>query len=71
MTAEAPHPAGAARSAGALDVAKTVLCGLIGVRRKSDHESARIRPLQVIGAAIVLVALFIFTLITVVRIVLG
>jgi hypothetical protein len=61
----------APRSAGLLDVAKTVLYGLIGVRRKSDHESVRIRPLQVIVAAIVLVALFIFTLLTVVRIVLS
>jgi hypothetical protein len=61
----------APRSAGALDVAKTVLYGLIGIRRKSDHEGVRIRPLQVIVAAIVLVALFIFTLLTIVRIVLG
>jgi hypothetical protein len=61
----------APRRAGLLDVAKTVLYGLIGVRRKSDHESVRIRPLQVIVAAIVLVALFIFTLLTIVRIVLG
>jgi hypothetical protein len=61
----------APRSAGPLDVAKTVLYGLVGIRRKSDHESVRIRPLQVIVAAIVLVALFIFTLLTVVRIVLS
>ena len=59
------------RRAGALDVAKTVLFGLIGVRRKADHEGVRISPLQVIVAAIVLVALFIFTLITIVRIVLS
>ena len=57
------------RRAGPLDVAKTVLYGLIGVRRKADHESVRITPLQVIVAAVVLVALFIFTLLTVVRIV--
>ena len=65
MMADAP------RRAGPLDVAKTVLHGLIGVRRKSDHESVRITPLQVIVAAIVLVALFIFTLLTIVRIVVG
>ena len=63
MMADAP------RRAGPLDVAKTVLYGLIGVRRKADHESVRITPLQVIVAAVVLVALFIFTLLTVVRIV--
>lgn len=59
------------RRAAPLDVAKTVFYGLIGIRRKSDHESAQIRPLQVIVAAIVLVALFIFTLLTVVRFVLS
>jgi hypothetical protein len=46
-----------------------VLYGLIGIRRKADHEGVRISPLQVIVAAIVLVALFIFTLVTIVRIV--
>ena len=61
MMADAPRPAGFA------DVAKTVLYGLIGIRRKADHESVRISPLQVIVAAIVLVALFIFTLVTIVR----
>ena len=59
------------RPAGFADVAKTVLFGLIGIRRRADHERIEIRPLQVIVAAIVLVALFIFTLLTVVRIVLG
>ena len=51
--------------------AKTVLYGLIGIRRRSDHEGAQVRPLQVIVAAIVLVALFIFTLLTIVRVVLS
>jgi hypothetical protein len=59
------------RPAGPLDVAKTVLFGLIGIRRKSDHESVHVRPLQVIVAGVVLGALFIFTLITIVRIVTG
>ena len=68
MMAELGHEP---RRAGAFDVAKTVLYGLIGIRRKADHEQVQIRPLQVIVAAIVLVALFIFTLLTVVRIVLG
>jgi hypothetical protein len=44
----------AERSAGLLDVAKTVLYGLIGIRRKSDHESVRIRPLQLTVVRIVL-----------------
>jgi hypothetical protein len=59
------------RQAGALDVAKTVLFGLLGIRRKADHESVRVRPLQIVVAAVVLVALLIFTLITIVRVVAG
>lgn len=54
-----------------MDAAKTVFYGLIGIRRKSDHEGASLKPLQVIVAALVLVALFIFTLLTIVRIVLS
>jgi len=50
---------------------KTVLSGLVGIRRKADHESQRSHPLQIVVAALALVALFIFTLLTVVRIVAG
>ena len=59
----------APRTAGPLEVAKTVLHGLMGIRRKSDHESVRITPLQVVVAGVVLAALFVLTLITIVRIV--
>ena len=48
---------------------KAVLSGLIGIRRRADHERGPVRPLQLIVAAAVLVALFIFTLLAVVRIV--
>jgi hypothetical protein len=50
---------------------KTVLSALIGIRRKADHDSQRINPLHVIVAGVVLAALFVFTLITIVRIVTG
>lgn len=63
--------ADAPRRAGPLDVAKTVLAGLIGVRRKAAHESLHITPLQVGVAGVAAVAVFIFTLITIVRIVTG
>ena len=59
------------RQAGALDVAKTVLSGLVGIRRKADHDNVRVRPLQLIVAALVLVAVLIFTLVTIVRVVTG
>jgi hypothetical protein len=63
--------ADAPRRAGPLDVVKTVLWAFVGIRRKSEHERLRITPLQVIVTAVVLAALFIFTLLTVVRIVVG
>jgi hypothetical protein len=63
--AEAP------RRAGPLDIVKTVLSAFVGIRRKAEHEQLRITPVQVIVAAVVLAALFIFTLLTVVRIVTG
>jgi hypothetical protein len=54
-----------------LDAVKTVLSGAIGIRRKSAHEQARIKPAHIVVAAILFVAIFIGTLVTVVRIVLG
>lgn len=57
------------RGASFLDTVKTVLSGFIGVRRRSDHDSARIRPLQLIAVAVLFVLLFIFTLRTIVGIV--
>jgi len=55
------------------DVVKTVLAGLLGVRRRADHESgsARVKPWHLIVAGIIAAALFVLTLITVVRVVLG
>jgi hypothetical protein len=50
---------------------KTVFAGAIGVRRKSDHERASIRPLHLVIAAVIFALLFIFTLLTIVRIVLS
>ena len=52
-----------------LDVVKTVLSGFIGIRRKSAHEEAKIRPLHLIVVAVVCLVLFIFTLVMIVRIV--
>lgn len=60
---------GTLKPASFLDTLKTVLSGFIGVRRKADHERAPLNAAHVIIAAVVLVLLFIFTLIAVVRIV--
>ena len=57
------------KQASFLDTVKTVLFGFLGVRRKTDHEAARIRPVHVIVVAVIFVVLFIFTLRTIVGIV--
>ena len=54
-----------------LDTVKTVLAGAIGIRRKVDHERAPVNPLHLVAAALIFVVLFIFTLLTVVKLVLG
>lgn len=52
-----------------LDTVKTVLWGALGIRRKADHERAPLKPVHLIVGAVIFVALFILTLVTVVRIV--
>jgi hypothetical protein len=54
-----------------LDTVKAVLAGAIGIRRKSDHERAPLNPVHLVIAAVVFAVLFIFTLLTVVKIVLS
>lgn len=61
----------AVKPASFLDVVKTVLAGAIGIRRKADHERAPVKPAHIIIAGIVFAVLFIFTLLTVVKIVLS
>jgi cell division protein FtsB len=48
-----------------------VFAGAIGVRRKTDHERAPLNPLHLVIAAVVFAALFIFTLLTIVKLVLS
>jgi len=45
-----------------LDTVKTVLYGAIGVRRRADHERARIRPAYLVAVTILFVVLFVLTL---------
>ena len=52
-----------------METVKAVLWGALGIRRKADHERAPLKPVQLIAAAVIFVALFILTLVTVVRIV--
>ena len=56
---------------GLLDVVKTVLFGAMGIRRKADHErqTQPVSPVYLILAGVVFAALFVATLIVIVRIV--
>jgi len=54
-----------------VDTVKTVIAGAVGVRRKADHERAPLNPLHLVVAAVIFVVLFIFTLLTIVKIVLS
>ncbi len=56
-----------------IDAVKTVLAGFLGIRRRvaHDRESAAITPAQVIVTGVVLAAVFVFTLIVIVRVVIS
>ena len=61
----------AVHRASFLDTVKTVLAGAVGIRRKDDHERAPLNPLHLVVAAVMFIVLFIFTLLTIVKIVLS
>ena len=59
------------RKAGPFQVGRTVLSAFFGVRRKSDHEqdSGALNPLHVLIVGVIGVALFVLTLIFIVRVI--
>ena len=61
----------AVRKPSFLDTVRTVLAGALGVRRKADHERAPLNPVHLVIAAVIFAVLFIFTLLTIVKIVLS
>jgi hypothetical protein len=52
-----------------METVKTVLWGMVGIRRKADHEQAKLNPVHLALVAVGCVVLFVLTLVTVVRIV--
>jgi hypothetical protein len=64
-------PTPAARQASLLDTVKAVASSFFGVRGRSAHEQdmAKLNPIVVIGVGIALAAVFVLTLITIVRMV--
>jgi Protein of unknown function (DUF2970) len=57
------------KRASFLDAVKTVLFGFVGVRKRADHERVKLNPVHIIIVAVLFVVLFIFTIRTIVRIV--
>jgi hypothetical protein len=66
---QAPEPLPARRKAGPLQVAQAVFWSFLGVRKSRDHDAdaASLTPLQVIVAGIIGAALFVASLILIVR----
>ena len=54
-----------------MQTVKAVLSGFVGVRRREDAEQAKLNPVHVIILAVAGVVLFIFTIRTIVRLVVG
>lgn len=54
------------KRASFLETVKTVLYGAIGIRRRADHESARLNPLHLVVIAVLFVVLFVLALRTIV-----
>ena len=52
-----------------METVKAVLSGFIGIRRRADAERVKVNPVHVIILAVIGVVLFIFTIRTVVRMV--
>ena len=65
VTVEAMQPA------SFLDTLKAVLSGFIGIRRRADAERVKLNPKHLIILAVMGVVLFIFTIRTIVRLVVG
>ena len=54
-----------------METVKAVLSGFIGIRKHADAERARLNPVHLVVLAVIGVVLFIFTIRTIVRIVVG
>jgi hypothetical protein len=50
------------KQASFLDTVKTVLWGMIGIRRRADHERANLRPVHLVVLGFIFLILFILTL---------
>ncbi len=64
---------GAPKRAGPVEVAKAVFWSFLGIRRRAAHASdaVRLKPVQVIVAGLIGAALFIGTLLLIVKLVIS
>jgi len=71
MTDETNARGQARKKAGPVQVAKAVFWSFLGIRKSADHDrdAVTITPLQIIVAGIIGAALFVLTVIMVVRLV--
>jgi hypothetical protein len=60
-----------ARRASFFQVVKAVASGFFGVRKRADHESVKITPLQIIIVGVIGAVLFVLTLLAVVHFILS
>jgi hypothetical protein len=64
-------PSKAGKPASLFQVIRAVASGFFGVRKRTDHESVKIAPVQYIIVGLIGAALFVLTLLLVVRFVLS
>lgn len=59
----------APRKASLVQGVKMVLSAFVGIKRRGDSDKIEITPVQVIVTGVIAAAIFVFTVITVVRVV--
>ena len=64
-------PSKAGKPASLVQVIRAVASGFFGVRKRTDHESVKIAPVQYIIVGLIGAVLFVLTLLLVVRFVLS
>lgn len=64
-----PAMTNAPQKATLLQVVRMVLSAFLGIRKRTEHEKIEVTPLQVIIVAIMAAAMFVGTLVSVVRLV--
>lgn len=57
------------RKAGPLQALRMVLSAFLGIRARKEHDRVEVTPLQIIITAVIAAAMFVLTVITVVRVV--